>query len=343
MIRRMDNFPGMHVRGTAMTYLQNHTILSSGDLDEVRESIKNLASRHDLDVKGHNAEFSARVAAVECDDISLMHVAFGNSRLTVESSEEDDDGLLLYIVTSGAGVAQHCGQELEFFPNAGFMRDLAAPVSATEDNFSAFVLRLSKEKLKKYTRSVVGEDAELNGLRFDPVIDPTTPGWNVFCNTVHYVAEALDGPLRELHNPIVTTQMKDILVAQCLSLLPNSYQDIVNGRAVTEVVPYYIKRARDYIHAHADKKLGLADISAAAGCGYRGLQKGFMDAFGITPMAYLRIVRLKRVRAILKAEPYGKTVSEIARQWGFTHMGRFAQDYHREFGELPSETIRKHG
>jgi AraC-like DNA-binding protein len=326
-----------------MTYLQNHTILSSGDLDEVRESIRHLASRHDLDVKGRNDDFYARIAAAECDDLSLMHVTFGNSRLTVESSEEDDDGLLLYIVTSGAGVAQHCGQEMDFFPNAGFMRDLAAPVSAVEDNFSALVLRLSKDKLTNYTRSLVGEDVELSGLQFDPAIDPSTPGWNVFRNTVHYVAEALDGPLREMQNPFVTTQMKDILVAQCLSLMPNSYQDIVNGHAIAAVVPYYVKRAREYIHSHADQKLGLAEIAAAAGCGYRGLQKGFMDAFGTTPMGYLRIVRLKRVRAILKTAPYGKTVAEIAKQWGFTHMGRFAQDYQREFGELPSETIRKHG
>ncbi|WP_033068858.1 AraC family transcriptional regulator [Thalassospira australica] len=325
-----------------MTYLQNHTILSSNDLDEVRVSIEDIASRHDLDIKERNAEFNARIAAVACDDLSLMHVSFGNSRLTVDSSEEDDDGLLLYIVTSGTGVAQHCGQEMEFFSDTGFMRDLALPIRATEDNFSAFALRLSKGKLKNYTRSVVGEDVDLTGLRFDPMIDPSTPGWDVFRNTVHYVAEALDGPLREMHNPIVTTQMKDALVTQCLSLLPNSYQHMINGLTVTEVVPYYVKRARDYIHAHADKKLGLAEIAAVAGCGYRGLQKGFMDAYGIPPMAYLRAVRLKRVRAVLITEPGGKTVSEIATQWGFGHMGRFAKDYQREFGELPSETIRKY-
>ncbi|NIY76850.1 AraC family transcriptional regulator [Thalassospira sp. HF15] len=325
-----------------MSYLQNHTILSSGDLDEVRESIMNLASRHDFDIKGPNAELNVRVAAVESGDLGLMHVSLDVPRLSVTSSEQDPDGLLLYMVTSGSGIAQHCGEEFTFSSGQGFMRDLAEPISAQEDNFGAFVLRLSKEKLKNYARSVVGEDIELPGLEFDPVMVSTTPGWNIFRSTVHYVAETLDGPLHEMQNPIVTTQMNDILTAQCLSLLPNSYQDIINGRSIAAVVPYYVKRARDYIHAHADKKLGLADISAAAGCGYRGLQKGFMDAFGTTPMAYLRTVRLKRVRAILKSEPYGKTVSEIAQKWGFTHMGRFAQDYYREFGELPSETIRKH-
>jgi AraC-like DNA-binding protein len=115
----------------------------------------------------------------------------------------------------------------------------------------------------------------------------------------------------------------------------------MNGHDVTKVVPYYIKRARDYIHAHADKKIGLADIAAVAGCGYRGMQRGFMDAYGTTPMAYLRIVRLKRIRAILRGELGGHAISDVAKQWGFTHMSRFARDYCREFGELPSETVRK--
>ncbi|MEQ8285938.1 helix-turn-helix transcriptional regulator [Thalassospira sp.] len=325
-----------------MTYLRNHTILSSSDLDEVRASIKDLASRHDLDVKGPNAEFSARVAALECGDLSLMHVTLGATKLSVASSEEDPDGLLLYMLTSGSGIAQHCGQELTFSTNGGFMRDLAAPVSATEDNFGAYVLRLSKEKLKNHTRSLVGDDVDLMGLSFNTAIDPAGLGWNVFRKTVHYVAEALDGPLRELQNPIVTSQMEDILLTQCLSLLPNSYQDIMNGQDVTQVVPYYIKRARDYIHAHADKKIGLADIAAVAGCGYRGIQRGFLDAYGTTPMAYLRIVRLKRVRAILQSELDGSAIADVAKQWSFTHMGRFAQDYYREFGELPSETVRKY-
>ena len=324
-----------------MTYLQNHTILSSNDLDEVRESIMDLASRHDFDIKGPNAELNVRVAAVESGDISLMHVTLDATKLSVTSSEQDSDGLLLYMLTSGSGVAQHCGKELTFSAGRGFMRDLAAPVSATEDNFGAFVLRLSKDKLKNHARSLVGEDIDLMGLSFDPAIDSCALGWTIFRNTVHYVAEALDGPLREMHNPIVTAQMEDILLTQCLSLLPNSYQDSMNGRDATTVVPFYIKRARDYIHAHADKKIGLADIAAVAGCGYRGIQRGFVDAYGKTPMAYLRIVRLRRVRAILLAELDGHAISDVAKQWGFTHMSRFAQDYYREFGELPSDTVRK--
>ncbi|MFD2500918.1 hypothetical protein ACFSTI_21320 [Rhizorhabdus histidinilytica] len=34
-------------------------------------------------------------------------------------------------------------------------------------------------------------------------------------------------------------------------------------------------------------------------------------------------------------------MTEIACRWGFYQFGRFAAQYRRLFGELPSETLRK--
>jgi AraC family ethanolamine operon transcriptional activator len=33
-------------------------------------------------------------------------------------------------------------------------------------------------------------------------------------------------------------------------------------------------------------------------------------------------------------------LNSFANNWGFWHMDRFAADYRRQFGELPSETRR---
>lgn len=323
-----------------MTYLRNHRVLSSTDLDEVRDSILNLTAPHDFDVKGKHAQLNVCVAAAKCGDLSLMHVAFGDVEISVKSPEEDADGLILYLVTSGSGVSRHAGREAEFSTSRGFIRDLAAPVNASQEGLGIFALPLSKRKLKAHARSLIGDAVDLMGLTFEPEVDFTTPGGTILRNTIHYIAEALDVSLPELDNPILNAQMEDMLLTQCLTLLPNSYKDVLNGRSVATIVPYHVKRAREYIHAHADKKLGLADIAAAAGCGYRGVQRGFMDAYGASPMAYLRIVRLKRIRALLLSGQGGSAISDIARKWGFTHMGRFAQAYCHEFGELPSETLR---
>ena len=73
----------------------------------------------------------------------------------------------------------------------------------------------------------------------------------------------------------------------------------------------------------------------------RTLRYAFQECLGMSPMTYLKAQRLSEVRRQLKAcKPNQTTVTDIAVQWGFWHMGQFAQDYRKMFGECPSETLR---
>lgn len=59
-------------------------------------------------------------------------------------------------------------------------------------------------------------------------------------------------------------------------------------------------------------------------------------------MEHLRAVRLERARLDLSRGGDGDTsVTEVALRWGFGHLGQFAADYKRRFGELPSQSLRK--
>ena len=73
----------------------------------------------------------------------------------------------------------------------------------------------------------------------------------------------------------------------------------------------------------------------------RTLRYAFQECLGMSPMTYLKTQRLKQVRYQLKAPDQNQTtVTDIAIQCGFWHMGQFAQDYRKMFGERPSETLR---
>jgi len=59
-----------------------------------------------------------------------------------------------------------------------------------------------------------------------------------------------------------------------------------------------------------------------------------------SPMTYVRQTRLDGVRADLQRGVDDTKVSDVAFSWGFNHLGRFAQNYERKFGESPSHTLR---
>ena len=102
-----------------------------------------------------------------------------------------------------------------------------------------------------------------------------------------------------------------------------------------------LRSALDYIEAHADTAPTVSDICRASGASYRTLNYAFLDRFGVAPKQYLQAVRLEGARKDLQdLEPH-EAISDAANRWGFWHMGQFARDYRRQFGELPSETLRR--
>jgi AraC-like DNA-binding protein len=61
----------------------------------------------------------------------------------------------------------------------------------------------------------------------------------------------------------------------------------------------------------------------------------------MSPSRYIRLRRMQRVHRVLRhRSPETATISEVARDHGFSELGRFAAEYRKQYGELPSETLR---
>jgi AraC family ethanolamine operon transcriptional activator len=102
------------------------------------------------------------------------------------------------------------------------------------------------------------------------------------------------------------------------------------------------RQARDFIHDNLDQPLTLKDIYTAIGTSRQTLYYSFESLFGMTPIAYLKLQRLLGVRRSLKqADPQATSITKIAHQWGFWSLNHFAKAYQAQFGELPSETLKR--
>lgn len=135
---------------------------------------------------------------------------------------------------------------------------------------------------------------------------------------------------------------QQLILQDFLPLLITALPVQPNQIAVKLRRSHIIKQANDYMQSHIDQVLTLTDLCQVLGTSSRALCYGFQEVFGLSPMAYLKILRLQGVhRALKTAEPDHQTVTEIAVQFGFYHLGCFARDYKQVFGELPSETLKR--
>jgi transcriptional regulator GlxA family with amidase domain len=105
--------------------------------------------------------------------------------------------------------------------------------------------------------------------------------------------------------------------------------------------PAAVRKAMDIIEAGAHLPLSISAVARQCHVSVRTLQEGFRRHLGMSPMAYVRVVILRGAhRDLSSADPIDRTVASIARRWGFTHLGRFAEAHKTVYGETPLQALR---
>ena len=101
-----------------------------------------------------------------------------------------------------------------------------------------------------------------------------------------------------------------------------------------------INKIKDFLTAHPYEPVMVSQLCSIAEVSERTLRYAFLEHYGVSPKTYLKNFRLNGVRRELwESDPLVTRVNDIATIWGFWHMGQFAADYRKLFGELPSETL----
>jgi AraC family ethanolamine operon transcriptional activator len=99
-----------------------------------------------------------------------------------------------------------------------------------------------------------------------------------------------------------------------------------------------MRRALTWVEDSDKPDMSVDELCRHVGVSAPTLYRGFKEEFGISPQQFLHTRRLARARKELLAGDARQHITDIANRWGFWHMGQFAADYRRQFGELPSQT-----
>lgn len=103
-----------------------------------------------------------------------------------------------------------------------------------------------------------------------------------------------------------------------------------------------IRRVDAYLEANSDSIPSIPTLCQVAEVSERTLEYAFREHLGVTPVRYLKLRRLMLARRrLLNPIHEESSVTDILGGCGVYELGRFAGEYRKLFGELPSETLAR--
>jgi AraC family transcriptional regulator len=167
----------------------------------------------------------------------------------------------------------------------------------------------------------------------------------VFASHVRPLPPDLAAPLRRLRRLVREPEPCDLVwddafVDLSLALVrtaagwPAEHADRRHRPATRAEITRRLNRARDFIHAEAHRRLGLAEIAAAASLSPHHFHRLFARTFRTTPAVYVTELRLARAARRLAATDASAT--EICLAVGFESPGSFSARFRRSFGASPT-------
>jgi AraC-like DNA-binding protein len=318
--------------------------VSTNDVDRARVEVGRIFCPHRLTPQAdRQAERSVRLrlAARKLGGLGVVDLDYG-SPVRVQP-EPLTSFYLVQMLYRGNGVVRHAGRSVIA------TADTAAVISPQEPFDKEWaagtphrIFYVQRGTIEHELRRLLGHPAE-EPVRFEIGAPTTTPQARAWRRGVDFLAEELTGVGGSsfVDHPAIARRFEEALVGQLLLTHRHNYSDELSAPVACHHPSRLLRRACTLIQDHHSEPLTVGDIAEALGVGVRTLQNCFRRELDSTPTAYLRACRLDTVHHALRAAETKTSVTAIALQHGFVHMGRFASEYRARFGESPSTTLRR--
>ncbi len=275
-------------------------------------------------------KFGFRWRSAAVDGMAVVRYAL---TATVDAAVQPEDQLMVCRVDAAAGRVSTGRSTLDAEqPWATDGTAVHAHWEGTAD-VSAFIF--DRAAAQEVARQVTGD--ELLTLRLTDSSPRDVVAGRYWNRTFNYVMHALAAAEDD---PLIETTLTRHAVMTTLSTFPSTFSDALASEPRLSA-PAVVRRAVEYMDAHAHEPITVDDVAAAVHISTRGLQYAFRRSLDTTPTAYLRRVRLDGAHRALRNAGPGDTVSSIARRWGFSNTTRFAAAYREAYARTPRETLER--
>lgn len=317
--------------------LNRYTVLSSRDVDAVREALSQVYFDVTFAPREPYKSFGAKLNAVPLGSgivLSSFAVRTGFDISCPAIPAVYDFSMLLEGVGQGKVGRVTC----DVARKSGVIMSPSRPVQMVGITATTGLgINITADVLERRLSALTGQ--ELNDpLEFDPCMQLEGPVGGVW-RFAWYVANEINRDAGLHSNALLMNQFSETLLNSLLLTQPHNYSALLD-RLGRSSGPNYVRLAEEYLESHCDKPVTVERLAQIADVSVSALYAGFKRHRTYTPMQFLKRARLRRAREQLLAAAEGTTVREVALHWGFSHLGRFSADYQQTFGERPSETLR---
>jgi AraC family transcriptional regulator len=132
---------------------------------------------------------------------------------------------------------------------------------------------------------------------------------------------------------LFTDSLASALAARLLAL--QSRKQASDGKPARALPAWRLRRVLEYVEAHLDEDLSLAELAAVAGFSLSHFKPLFKQAVGMPVHRFVLERRVERARTLLLQGK--KSMSDIALESGFSHPSHMARCMRRVLGLSPSQ------
>lgn len=286
-------------------------------------------------------EHAAALAGWEQRYIQLANAPFAGQLVHLEFA----DGLKLFRETTNLKISEYFVTPTRRV-SLGFPLPGSAPVSVANQDArpGELIVFRAGEGYRLECRGAF----DVIGVEFeDAYVSPLSESRDIveILNHAAPVARALLSVITRLSSRCsgsgtieIGQQISEDVKARCMRFIGQGSRRLETQTSASKARQAIVEQARAVIYARCQDALSVPEIARRLDVSTRTLEYSFRDVLETTPAAYMKIVKLHGARRELCNAPHSRRVTDIAADWGFWHFGRFASDYRKLFGELPSGT-----
>lgn len=119
-------------------------------------------------------------------------------------------------------------------------------------------------------------------------------------------------------------------------ILPRLFGNDLAASRIVRTTPVALGRVRDYLHAHLDENVRLADLATLADLSKGSLIEQFKARFGVPPQRYLIQARLDEARSLLRQ---GAGIADAAYAVGFADQAHLTRHFRAVLGVTPARYL----